>query len=138
MSQIPFTVIEESTGRVVRTGFCPAEQLDCQANANERVLPEAHSMDEIYVKDTFIKLPESPSEYHVFDYEKKEWQLNEQSAWEAVRAKRNRLLAETDWSQLTDIPQATSIRYKVYRQRLRDITLQTDVINIKWPTLEEA
>ena len=52
-----------------------------------------------------------------------------------ARAKRNRLLAETDWTQLADIPAATRALYKEYRQKLRDITEQPGFPrHVEWPT----
>ncbi len=50
-----------------------------------------------------------------------------------VRAKRNKLLNESDWTQLIDakVNQAT---WAVYRQSLRDITLQVGFPwDITWP-----
>ena len=43
-----------------------------------------------------------------------------------IRSKRDRLITETDWTQLYDtiLPKATKAKYKVYRQALRDITKQ--------------
>ena len=56
--------------------------------------------------------------------------------WEDVRIERDKLLAETDWRALQDtstIPEA----WATYRQALRDITSQTDVDNLTWPTKPE-
>ena len=53
--------------------------------------------------------------------------------WEVVREKRNKLLTESDWTQLPDIPQATKDLWEPYRQELRDITNQSDPYNITWP-----
>ena len=39
-----------------------------------------------------------------------------------VRVERNRLLADTDWTQNADVPQATKDKLATYRQELRDIT----------------
>lgn len=52
--------------------------------------------------------------------------------WAGVRDERNRLLAECDWTQ---VPDATADKqaWLAYRQALRDITTQTDPINIAWP-----
>lgn len=51
-------------------------------------------------------------------------------------ATRNKLLAVSDWTQLPDVPAATSELWKPYRQALRDITAQPEYpININWPTL---
>ena len=51
-----------------------------------------------------------------------------------VRAERNRRLAQTDWTQLPDVPQATRERWAEYRQALRDITLQDGFpAAVQWP-----
>lgn len=61
-----------------------------------------------------------------------EAQLNaEETAWnnlafdramEDLRAKRNRLLTESDWTILPDSPIADKTAWQVYRQNLRDLT----------------
>ena len=56
--------------------------------------------------------------------------------WAEERAKRDKLIAETDWRALQDtstIPEA----WVTYRQALRDITDQADVDNITWPVKPE-
>jgi hypothetical protein len=57
--------------------------------------------------------------------------------WAIVRAERNKLLADCDWTQLPDAPVDTAA-WAVYRQALRDITTQADPFNIVWPTLPSA
>lgn len=52
--------------------------------------------------------------------------------WAGVRQERNRLLAESDWTQTSDAT-ADKQAWLIYRQALRDITTQTDPINIVWP-----
>lgn len=52
--------------------------------------------------------------------------------WEGIRQERNRLLSECDWTQTPDAT-ADKQAWLVYRQALRDITTQTDPINIVWP-----
>lgn len=52
--------------------------------------------------------------------------------WAGVRQERNRLLSESDWTQTPDAT-ADKQAWLVYRQALRDITTQTDPINIVWP-----
>lgn len=52
-----------------------------------------------------------------------------------VREQRNKLLSESDWTQLTDAP-VDSVIYAKYRQDLRDITKQDGFpFNIIWPEL---
>jgi hypothetical protein len=52
-----------------------------------------------------------------------------------IRAKRDILLVETDWTQLPDVPTSTRERWASYRQSLRDITDQPGFPEtVVWPT----
>lgn len=53
--------------------------------------------------------------------------------WPTIRARRDVLLAQSDWTQLPDVPLATKAAWADYRQALRDITAQPDPTNITWP-----
>lgn len=58
-----------------------------------------------------------------------------------ARAKRDKLLAETDWTQVLDAPISAECReaFRVYRQALRDITEQEGFPEvIEWPTMPEV
>ena len=57
----------------------------------------------------------------------------------SARSERDRLLKECDWTQLSDIPEATRLIWVPYRQALRDIPQQegfpgSHVNPILWPT----
>ena len=54
--------------------------------------------------------------------------------WNEVRVERNRLLTDSDWTQLPDAP-TDKTAWATYRQALRDITNQDDPFNVTWPTL---
>lgn len=55
----------------------------------------------------------------------------------SVRAQRNRLLADSDWTQLADST-ADKAAWATYRQALRDITAQDGFPwNVVWPTKPE-
>lgn len=57
---------------------------------------------------------------------------------EEARAERNKLLADTDWTQVLDAPidSATREAYRTYRQALRDIPEQEGFPEtITWPEL---
>ena len=55
--------------------------------------------------------------------------------WDDIRADRDTRLAATDWSQGSDVPNATKTKWQTYRQDLREIPQkQTDPTNITWPT----
>jgi hypothetical protein len=59
--------------------------------------------------------------------------------WIQIRNQRNIYLQESDWTQLSDSPLSNSkkIEWSIYRQELRDVTLQQDPFNIMWPTKPE-
>jgi|TARA_B110000902_G_C14073833_1_gene500356 hypothetical protein len=59
--------------------------------------------------------------------------LNESCMRDAIRSKRSKLIAETDFYALTDVTMSTAMT--TYRQALRDITSQSGwPTTINWPT----
>ena len=52
--------------------------------------------------------------------------------WNVIRAERNKLLADCDWTQLPDAS-ADAAAWATYRQALRDITTQANPFAIVWP-----
>jgi len=56
--------------------------------------------------------------------------------WKEVRRKRDNKLYNSDWTQSTDSPlsDAKKAEWATYRQALRDVTNQSDPLNITWPT----
>ncbi|EJN04220.1 tail fiber assembly protein [Phyllobacterium sp. YR531] len=56
-----------------------------------------------------------------------------EEAWQALRARRNAILAETDWTQMPDAPVDTA-KWAAYRQALRDMTNGLeDPTMVIWP-----
>lgn len=56
---------------------------------------------------------------------------------EAVRIKRNKLLLDSDYTQLGDVSKNKSA-WAIYRQQLRDLPQTvTDPLNVTWPTPPE-
>ena len=57
----------------------------------------------------------------------------------AVRARRNKLLAETDWTQARDVSDDVAQLWAPYRQALRDITDQAEFPEeVVWPDRPKA
>ena len=55
-----------------------------------------------------------------------------------VRAERNRRLADTDWTQGRDTPEATAAKWAPYRQALRDVPEQEGFpLFVEWPDKPE-
>lgn len=66
-----------------------------------------------------------------------ELELYIDSKSDEVRKTRNDLLSESDWTQLEDAP-ADKQNWKIYRQKLRDITSQSGFpLAIIWPNKPE-
>ena len=71
-------------------------------------------------------------------------EMNSGEAMKQLRRKRNRKLAESDWTQSSDIPLETRDKWKSYRQSLSDIPAITnaslgpdnllDPASVTWPT----
>ena len=57
-----------------------------------------------------------------------------ENKWIEIRELRTQLLQESDWTQLSDIPQSVKDSWTTYRQQLRDITNQPNPFSIIWPT----
>ena len=71
---------------------------------------------------------------YVFDYVAQQWISDTTAQDQAARATRNRLLAETDWTQMPDVTLANKAAWAAYRQELRDITTQAGYpTEITWP-----
>lgn len=60
-------------------------------------------------------------------------EIKEQVAWEPIREERNKLLQESDWTQLQD-SSADKAAWALYRQKLRDITTNNNSPeSVVWP-----
>ena len=55
-----------------------------------------------------------------------------------LRARRNEMLASTDWTQNRDVTLSNDADWKTYRQALRDITKDYKSLDdVKWPEKPE-
>ena len=120
----------------------PAEGPDAETLTQLGVLPvlewQDHNRDEVKLVMTeptisgncvmmFQLVPLTDEEKAQRNQEKLDIQLS------AVREQRNRLLASSDWTLMPDSPLSPEKKaeWATYRQALRDITTQPDII---WPT----
>lgn len=76
---------------------------------------------QLYTKEELISIYNDKKREHI--------------AWKDMINKRNVLLEESDWTQQRDVILANDNEWKVYRQKLRDITELYDPIveEITWP-----
>ena len=63
-----------------------------------------------------------------------EWVLNEEAAWSRIRVERDARLLACDWTQLSDVPEATRDAWQPYRQALRDMPETADPFAPDWPS----
>ena len=75
-----------------------------------------------------------------YSFEPKRWQyggregeINEYGS-DFFRKKRNQLLTECDWTQVNDIVLPNDRDWKIYRQKLRDITDTDNIECVIWPS----
>ena len=137
MNLIDVVVFDRFSGRIVASiRTCdPEAQRTADRDILEDAVADVVSQRVDLSTRTLVDLPPRPSEDHEFDYAAKVWRLDrERAAWR-MRAERDRRLADTDWTQLPDIAEATKLRWQDYRQALRDVTTQPGFPEqIKWPT----
>jgi len=114
-----YTIYKIATGEITRFVLTqnPVEQL---------------TEGEAYLEGEFSDIT-----YHVVNGEAVIKQANTFDADNAamqIRIKRNKLLTACDWTQVNDVAVATSQKWAIYRQALRDITEQTTFPqNVTWP-----
>jgi hypothetical protein len=53
--------------------------------------------------------------------------------WNQVRGHRDKILKRIDWTQGADVPDSIKLTWQPYRQALRNITNQSDPLNVTWP-----
>lgn len=81
----------------------------------------------------FLAVPDTPVPVDTLDVTFTVQARDAAVVWPTIRARRDVLLAQSDWTQLPDVPLATKAAWADYRQALRDVTTQSDPTNITWP-----
>lgn len=131
-----FYVVHDDSGRILRSGICAPGDVELQG---EKVLQTTGFVSDAthYVDGGLVEMPARPGEFHDFDIPSKTWVLNQDRAWAAVRAQRNAMLADSDWTDTVSaqarLDSKTTEAWDAYRQALRDITQQPDPLAIEWP-----
>lgn len=126
-----------AAGRILSRGRSP-HALDAAAVAHipGAVIVETDVSSATHYRDgEFLTQPDSPGAGYVFADDAFAWVFDPAVASSAARARRARLLAASDWTQLPDAPAASKTAWTAYRQALRDITDQPGFPeNTLWPT----
>jgi hypothetical protein len=123
------------SGEIIRTGQCQDSVFYMQG---EYVL-EGTANDSLQYIDNgkIVDMPEKPSGATYFDYTIKQWALDYTNQKIDIKNQRDKLLYESDWTQIPNGPLTTEQQqaWADYRQQLRDITSQSGYpFNVVWPT----
>jgi uncharacterized protein YjiS (DUF1127 family) len=131
-----FTVYDKKSGQIISKYSCSETLISLQISESQDYLSGDIDESLFFIADKIpVRKDPKPSEYHIFDYTTKTWidPRTTETEWPLVRQNRNQLLQASDWTQLPDVPIETKEAWAVYRQALRDVTLQPDPFNITWP-----
>ena len=127
----PFEIIHILDGYCTVLFFDTIEEFeDDEGNKNYKY--DLYTLDKVIFRDNLEdmisnNLAEWLNKAKEYDYNK---------CAKEIRAKRDRLLNETDWTQMTDTALSESKKeaYRVYRQELRDVPEQEGFpYNVIWP-----
>jgi hypothetical protein len=93
-----------------------------------------------YHNNEWLDKPTRPSSGHWYVFENQQWVAGGFDLLQEIRFKRNQLIGESDWTQLSDSPLSSQLKqdWATYRQSLRDITDDLTGIStpddVVWPT----
>ncbi len=98
---------------------------------------EAPDMNNSVISGSYFEINEDEVVEYQTRRPKTEEEIQEEieQKWRGIRERRNRLLFECDWTQLSDSPLGEDKReaWKMYRQELRDITNYASPDEVIWP-----
>lgn len=131
-------ILYKQSGEIICNLVCEESDLPTNIKNNNAFAAIEGSVTDtsiVFVKDKkVVPLPNKLETFATFDYVKHTWVSDTAAYAEAIQIERSKLLSESDWTQLTDIPLVTKSLWQPYRQALRDITEQRGYpINVIWP-----
>ena len=132
-----YAVIDATTGALKRVMFCQAGDESQYLGEGEQAIegrPTFSGGHGYFDGTAWVDVGEPETIAHSYDHSAKQWVCDKKLLADWRRGERNRLLAESDWSQGADIPTATRSIFKAYRQSLRDLPKQEGFPEtIVWP-----
>lgn len=131
-----FTMFLEDTGQIVQIGECDSDLVELQLRDGMDIVIGHYDSNQFYWNGSSMQaMPPRPGEWYVWDYQQRQWIADTVTAAASVTAKRDSLLRGCDWTQMPDVPEATQLAWRPYRQALRDVTSQSGYpLNVTWPT----
>jgi hypothetical protein len=138
-----YTVVDKN-GKILRSGLCQDETFEAQAlDQEDKVYEGQYSPFIFYFKNNqFHQIPDQPSKLHVWDENDCVWKATKSYSLDQIRIIRNAKLRGSDWTDTYSAEKRLSEQefnaWQVYRQALRDITINIDLNNVIWPTPPNA
>ena len=129
-----------NTGRYVQSGTAVSEVSEYDIPAGCFVYygeVDTGSQYHNLATDAPADMGTPPDEGYEFDYTTKTWQPNLVYLTYTTKDRRDRLLAESDWTQIPRSPLTVEQQdaWAAYRQELRDIPQQAGFpLTVVWPT----
>lgn len=128
-------IIYDSTGRILRTVSTPGDPALQLLPGEQYLVGTANDAAQYIVDDAVVDMPQRPGEFYSFNYSTAQWVLDTVALERSIRARRDGLLASTDWTQMPDVAADTKQKYAEYRQLLRDVPQQDGFPEaVVWPT----
>lgn len=123
---ISYSIYSVENGQVFSTGIAQTQQdVDAMVQDGQAAIYQQASKYQYVENNQLVTPPPKPDGAYKFDYNSKEWVLDYATADRQQRQKRDQLLNESDWTQLSDVPLTNKSEWATYRQQLRDITQQS-------------
>lgn len=129
--------IYDADGKILRFGACNKDVLPNKVQPGEFFVEQRGYNSGYFISNGAVTpLPERPSTAHAFNYTTKQWEPDAALAATQVQTQRLKLLQESDWAALPDVPMTPEERvlWAAYRQGLRDVPAQVGYpLNVVWP-----
>ena len=130
-----YTIYLSQNGQILRT--VQTDNIQSQLQVGESYLEGSIDSSNYYIENNLpVEIPPKPSQYSVFDFDTKQWVQSTNLAIADVLPKRQRLLYQSDWTQIPNNPLTAEQQaaWATYRQELRDIPEQSGYpFNVVFP-----
>ena len=124
-------IIFNKNKKLIQTGNCISESYIPKI-FDDQITIKTKKIIELLDNQT-LEYNEEENDFTIVELQNKTNENTIESKWEEVRLLRNLIIKDSDWTQLEDIPIEIKLKWRNYRQLLRDITNQLDPFNINWP-----
>lgn len=108
---------------------------DVTSSMPEVDIPQGFNLEEFFFDGhSLVNRGKRPASY--FEWSGVAWIANTDKLAQQIRDERDRLLAESDWTQLPDSDKSSVQAWAKYRQDLRDLTDEPGFpLSVVWPSV---